>query len=63
MFRQVASSIWEVVEKFKKKANDLHVDQLEAIQSRNDVVEAKEATLGEKQRFDRALTKRTVTNE
>ena len=48
-FQQIASGIWEVVEKFKKKADDLQVDLLEAIQLRNDAVEEKEAMLGEKQ--------------
>ncbi|RLM92516.1 hypothetical protein C2845_PM08G10840 [Panicum miliaceum] len=31
MFQQFASSIWEVVGKFKKQADDVQVDLLEAI--------------------------------
>jgi Sec-independent protein translocase protein TatA len=47
-FQKVASSIWEVVGKFKKQADEAQSDLLTAIQLRNDAQIEKEALLVEK---------------
>lgn len=53
MFQKVAASIWEVIGKFKKQADEAQVDLLAAIQLRNDVYEEKEALLVEKVEWTR----------
>lgn len=72
-FQKVASSIWEVVGKFKKQADEAQIDLLTAIQLRNDAQIEKEALLvekvawtrekehliNEKERLERELAMRT----
>ncbi|RCV31167.1 hypothetical protein SETIT_6G155400v2 [Setaria italica] len=74
MFQEVAANIWEVVDNFKKKADDLQVDLLAEIQLRNEMYEEKEALMSEKEdwarqkenlimekeRLERELTMRTL---
>ncbi|KAK8451164.1 hypothetical protein SEVIR_6G161551v4 [Setaria viridis] len=74
MFQEAAANIWEVVDNFKKKADDLQVDLLAEIQLRNEMYEEKEALMSEKEdwarqkenlimekeRLERELTMRTL---
>ena len=47
-FQEVACTLWDVVAKFKKRADDAQVEFLGAIQLRNEIFEEKEALLSEK---------------
>ena len=48
-FQEVACTLWDVVAKFKKTADDAQADLLGAIQLRNEIYEEKEALLSEKE--------------
>ncbi|CAN6359694.1 unnamed protein product [Urochloa humidicola] len=53
MFQKVASSIWEIVGKFKRQEKEAQLDLLAIVQNRNDVHEEKEALLEEKMAWTR----------
>jgi len=48
-FQEVACTLWHVVAKFKKRADDAQADLLRAIQLRNEMYEEKEALITEKE--------------
>ena len=56
-FQEVACTLWDVVAKYKKKADDAQADFLGAIALRNDLFEEKEALVREKEEWskERAL--------
>jgi hypothetical protein len=48
VFQKAAASIWEVVRKLKKQAQDAQIDLYATIQNRNEICLEKEALLDEK---------------